>query len=155
MNSIRIVKNLSNVMIALNGHFVAEHLKMRSKKMYFKSVMEELNKYGVKMSRNNLYRVGKNRGFFIKTEKGLEFNKSVFNEWLGEILMKPQEGYISIMEASEKYGISYSKAYQFFVEIRKNNPKYIISCGRRHKGYIYEQEFEKIIKEDKNKHSEF
>ena len=123
--------------------------------MYFKSVMGELNKYGIKMSRNNLYKIGKNRGFFVQTEKGLEFNKTVFNEWFGEILMTPPEGYISIEEASEKYSISYSKAYQIYSRIKNETPQNIIKCGRKHKGYIYGREFERIIQDDKKKHSEF
>lgn len=123
--------------------------------MYFKSVMDELNKYGIKMSRNNLYKVGKNRGFFVQTEKGLEFNKTVFNEWFGEILMTPPEGYISIEQASEEHKISYSKAYQIYVRIKTETPQNIIKCGRKHKGYIYGREFERIIQDDKKKHSEF
>ena len=123
--------------------------------MYFKSVMAELNKYDIKMSRNNLYKIGKNRGFFVKTEKKLEFNKTVFNEWLGEILMTPPEGYISIEEASKKHSMSYSKAYQIYVKIKTEAPQNIIKCGRKHKGYIYGREFERIIQDDKKKHSEF
>ena len=58
-------------------------------------------------------------------------------------------------EASEKYLMSYSKAYQIYVKIKTETPQNIIKCGRKHKGYIYGREFERIIQDDKKKHSEF
>ena len=51
--------------------------------------------------------------------------------------------------------MSYIKAYQIYVKIKTETPQNIIKCGRKHKGYIYGREFERIIQDDKKKHSEF
>ena len=72
-----------------------------------KEILRRCREKGIDYSFMHVYRIGLERGFFIKGKKDGNFVEEKFNQWLDEVNISLPEDCIYLKDAAKENGISY------------------------------------------------
>ena len=81
--------------------------------MHIVDVVNKCKERGYEITKMGLYKAGEKYGFISKGDNkhSLEFDKDKFLKWLDKATEEIPEGWLSVKQLSEKFGISVAQVY--------------------------------------------